>query len=106
MSSTFWEHFQNASYHNLGLIKCHPKVFEDHDVDIENECCGVCNSDAHTITGCYLPVTPPCVGHEVIGKVLRVGAKVKGSKPGDRVGVGAQVQSCIECKNCKSGLGL
>jgi len=93
----------SASRHLLTISQFSPKVFEDHDVDIENECCGVCNSDVHTITGCYLPVTPLCIGHEIIGKVLRVGSKVKGIKPGDRVGVGAQVQSCMKCKNCKSG---
>ncbi|TVY68871.1 NADP-dependent alcohol dehydrogenase [Lachnellula suecica] len=80
-----------------------PKIFEDHDVDIENECCGVCGSDVHTITGGWgkLPTAPICVGHEIIGKVLRVGSKVTVCKPGDRVGVGAQVQSCMKCKNCK-----
>jgi alcohol dehydrogenase (NADP+) len=49
-----------------------------------------------------LAVSPICVGHEIIGKVLRVGPKVKGFKPGDRVGVGAQVQSCMKCPQCKS----
>ena len=81
-----------------------PKVFEESDVDIESECCGVCGSDVHTITGGWgdLAVTPICVGHEIIGKVLRVGSNVKGIKPGDRVGVGAQVQSCMKCPQCKS----
>lgn len=84
--------------------KFFPKHFEDNDVDIENECCGVCGSDVHTITGGWgdLPCTPICVGHEIIGKVLRVGPKVKGIKAGDRVGVGAQVQSCMQCAQCKS----
>jgi len=81
-----------------------PKIFEEYDVDIENECCGVCGSDVHTITGGWgeLATSPICVGHEIIGKVLRVGPKVKSFKPGDRVGVGAQVQSCMKCPMCKS----
>ncbi|PVH73157.1 GroES-like protein [Cadophora sp. DSE1049] len=81
-----------------------PKVFEDYDVDIENECCGVCGSDVHTITGGWgeLATAPICVGHEIIGKVLRVGSQVKEFKAGDRVGVGAQVQSCMKCPQCKS----
>ncbi|KAM0135979.1 hypothetical protein ACHAO1_004808 [Botrytis cinerea] len=80
------------------------KKFEAHDVDIVNECCGVCGSDVHTITGGWgdLATTPLCVGHEIIGKVLRVGEKVTLVKPGDRVGVGAQVQSCMQCPQCKS----
>jgi threonine dehydrogenase-like Zn-dependent dehydrogenase len=87
--------------------KFQPKIFEDHDVDIVNECCGVCGSDVHTISGGWgeHATDPLCVGHEIIGKVLRVGSKVdqKRLKPGMRVGVGAQVQSCMQCENCKSG---
>ena len=45
---------------------------------------------------------PLCVGHEVIGKAVKVGDKVKTVKVGDRVGVGAQIQACLECKICKS----
>ena len=64
----------------------------------------VCGSDVHTITGGWgdLPTSPICVGHEIIGTVLRVGPKVKDIKVGDRVGVGAQIQSCMQCQNCKS----
>lgn len=44
---------------------------------------------------------PLCVGHEVVGKVEKVGASVKDFKVGDRAGVGAQVWSCIVCDLCK-----
>ena len=43
---------------------------------------------------------PLCVGHEVIGKAVKVGPKVTTIKVGDRVGVGAQIASCLECYNC------
>ncbi|CAD6586929.1 MAG: hypothetical protein ASARMPREDX12_002552 [Alectoria sarmentosa] len=80
-----------------------PKKFEDRDIDIKIECCGVCGSDVHTITGgwgeCPLPI---CVGHEVIGKAIKVGNKVTTVKVGDRVGVGAQIRACLECKLCKA----
>jgi len=81
-----------------------PKIFEDRDVDIVNECCGVCGSDVHTITGGWgeLPTSPICVGHEIIGRVLKVGKDVTTCKVGDRVGVGAQVQACMQCKVCES----
>jgi alcohol dehydrogenase (NADP+) len=44
---------------------------------------------------------PLTVGHEVVGKVLKVGDKVTMAKVGQRVGVGAQVWSCLECHQCK-----
>ena len=73
-------------------------------MDIVNECCGVCGSDVHTITGGWgdLSTKPLCVGHEIIGKVVSVGKKVTTCKVGDRVGVGAQVQACMQCKQCKT----
>lgn len=81
------------------------KKFEDHDVDIAIDACGVCASDVHTITGGWgeeIPL-PLCVGHEVIGKVVKVGSKVKNVKVGDRAGVGAQIGADLTCGNCKAG---
>lgn len=48
------------------------------------------------------PSLPLCVGHEIVGKAVKVGDKVTNVKVGDRVGVGAQIWACLECKNCKS----
>ncbi|KAI0122772.1 GroES-like protein [Daldinia grandis] len=80
-----------------------PKVFGDNDVDIKIECCGVCGSDVHTVTGGWGDApTPLCVGHEVVGKAVKVGSKVKDVKVGDRVGVGAQIWSCLKCVQCKN----
>lgn len=45
---------------------------------------------------------PICVGHEVVGRVVNVGSQVKTTKLGDRVGVGAQVWSCLQCDRCKN----
>lgn len=48
-----------------------------------------------------------CVGHEIVGKAVRVGSKVgKGIKVGDRVGVGAQADSCLkpDCEECSAGI--
>jgi len=80
------------------------KKFEDHDVDIAIDACGVCASDVHTINGGWgenIPL-PLCVGHEVIGKVIRVGSKVTKVKVGDRAGVGAQISADLTCEQCKS----
>lgn len=86
------------SKHELKL-----KTFEDHDIDVAIDACGVCGSDVHTITGGWgeHTITPLCVGHEVIGRAVKVGDKVKGVKVGDRVGVGAQVWSDLTCEACK-----
>ncbi|MFT3725790.1 MAG: NAD(P)-dependent alcohol dehydrogenase [Hyphomonadaceae bacterium] len=75
------------------------------DVQIDILFCGVCHSDLHTARnewgGTVYPVVP---GHEIIGRVGRVGANVKTFKQGDLVGVGCMVDSCRTCANCKEGL--
>ncbi|KAK5993905.1 NADP-dependent alcohol dehydrogenase VI [Cladobotryum mycophilum] len=80
-----------------------PKPFGDHDIDVQIDACGVCGSDVHTVTGGWGGFEGPlCVGHEVVGKAVKVGEHVKDIKEGDRVGVGAQVWSCLECDLCKN----
>lgn len=80
-----------------------PKPFGPHDIDVEIDCCGVCGSDVHSVTGGWGEFTGPlCVGHEVVGKAIRVGEHVKNISKGDRVGVGAQVWACLECDICKN----
>lgn len=87
------------------LTEFTPKRFEEHDVDVEIAACGVCGSDVHQANEGWgkNKVLPLVVGHEIIGKVVRVGSSVKGLAVGDRVGVGAQVWACLECDVCKSG---
>ncbi|KAH8694858.1 mannitol dehydrogenase [Talaromyces proteolyticus] len=83
-----------------------PKKWEEHDVDIEIICCGVCGSDIHTLASGWEPTLYPCVvGHEIVGKAVRVGKDVKNIKVGDRVGVGAQAGSCLKpsCADCSAG---
>jgi alcohol dehydrogenase (NADP+) len=43
------------------------------------------------------------VGHEIVGRVTRVGSLVKGFALGQRVGFGAQAGSCLSCSYCKAG---
>ncbi|CCE63691.1 hypothetical protein TPHA_0F02090 [Tetrapisispora phaffii CBS 4417] len=80
-----------------------PKKFDDRDVDIEIEACGVCGSDVHCAASHWGPVKDnQVVGHEIIGKVVKVGPKCNtGIKVGDRVGVGAQALACLDCNRCK-----
>jgi alcohol dehydrogenase (NADP+) len=76
-----------------------------HDVQIEILYCGVCHSDLHTVRSEWGGTTYPCVpGHEIIGRVVRVGAHVKEFKEGDTAGVGCMVDSCRTCENCKDDL--
>ncbi len=75
------------------------------DVEIKILYCGVCHSDIHTARnewgGTQYPVVP---GHEIVGKVTRVGNNVTKFKTGDTVGVGCFVDSCGRCDNCKDDL--
>ncbi|KIR56154.1 alcohol dehydrogenase (NADP+) [Cryptococcus gattii Ru294] len=91
------------NYLNFELKKYELEPLEDDRITVAVECCGVCGSDHHTISGGWGPFQTKFVvtGHEVIGKVVEVGSKVSEFKVGDRVGVGAQVGSCGKCKACK-----
>ena len=76
----------------------------DRDVHITIDFCGVCHSDIHFTRNEWGVTTYPCVpGHEIIGRVVKVGKDVKKFKEGQRVGVGCFVNSCGKCANCKSG---
>ncbi|KAK9452822.1 GroES-like protein [Dipodascopsis uninucleata] len=79
-----------------------PNEFRDYDVDVEIEACAICGSDIHTVKGNWGdPYTPIAVGHEIIGKIVKIGPKAKaGLKLGDRVGIGAQCDSCGQCSRC------
>jgi alcohol dehydrogenase (NADP+) len=76
-----------------------------HDVEIEITYCGICHSDLHAARnewgGSAYPIVP---GHEIVGRVIKVGEEVTKFKPGDLAGVGCIVDSCRECRYCQEGL--
>ena len=80
----------------------------DRDVRIEILFCGICHSDLHYVRDewhDFLPTVYPCVpGHEIVGRVTKVGSAVTKFKAGDLVGVGCLVDSDHTCPNCKEGL--
>ncbi|CRK21679.1 NADP-dependent alcohol dehydrogenase 7 like protein [Verticillium longisporum] len=83
-----------------------PKKWTEDDVDIQITHCGVCGSDIHTLRSGWGAATYPCcVGHEIVGKAVKVGANVKHIQLGDRVGVGAQARACLQadCPECSIG---
>ena len=77
------------------------------DVEIRILHCGVCHSDLHAVRNEWQSVMPtvyPCVpGHEIVGRVARVGRDVRKFREGDMAGVGCMVSSCRECAPCRDG---
>jgi alcohol dehydrogenase (NADP+) len=77
------------------------------DVQIDILFCGVCHSDLHTVRNeweAVMPTVYPCVpGHEIVGRVVKVGSQVKKFKEGDIAAVGCMVDSCRECASCLAG---
>jgi uncharacterized zinc-type alcohol dehydrogenase-like protein len=78
-----------------------------HDVHIEILYCGICHSDIHQArdewSGWGETIFPMVPGHEIVGRVSRVGAEVKRFKAGDLAGIGCFVDSCRVCESCKEG---
>lgn len=77
----------------------------ERDVQIEILYCGVCHSDLHTVRGEWGGTLYPSLpGHEIVGRVTRVGSGVQRFKADDLVGVGCMVDSCRTCRSCREGL--
>jgi alcohol dehydrogenase (NADP+) len=75
------------------------------DIEIEIMYCGVCHSDLHTARNDWGFTSYPSVpGHEIVGKVTRVGSEVTKLKAGDFAGVGCMVDSCRTCSSCAQDL--
>ncbi len=89
----------------LGLFRFDRSNLRDTDVAIDILHCGVCHSDLHNARNDWGNAVYPMVpGHEIIGRVLEVGAAVTRFKAGDAVGVGCMVDSCGGCASCAKGL--
>lgn len=75
------------------------------DVQIEILYSGICHSDVHQTHNDWGNSLYPMVpGHEIVGRVIKVGANVKKLKAGDLAGVGCMVDSCRDCSACNDGL--
>ncbi|KAJ4394756.1 hypothetical protein N0V93_003976 [Gnomoniopsis smithogilvyi] len=102
-------HDPSAIEGNMKWQEIKPKAWEETDVDIKITHCGMCGSDLHFLSNGWGATSwPLTVGHEIVGVAVRVGSEVKsGIKVGDRVGVGAQGDSCLsrngKCAECDIG---
>jgi len=76
----------------------------EYDVRVSVAMCGVCHTDIHAVDNYYGITKYPFVpGHEIVGYVSAVGSAVSGLKEGDRVGIGWQGRSCMQCEWCLKG---
>src|SRR6266699_3964977 len=92
----------------LASTKINRRDPTDRDVRIEILFCGICHSDLHSVRNEWsefmatnYPIVP---GHEIVGRVTKVGSAVTKYKPGDFAAVGCMVDSDGTCPQCKAGL--
>jgi uncharacterized zinc-type alcohol dehydrogenase-like protein len=92
----------------LALDSIQRREPNERDVQIEILFCGICHSDLHTARNEWssvMPTTYPCVpGHEIVGRVIKVGSDVKNFSPQDIVGVGCLVDSDQSCPACQANV--
>ncbi|KAL1603779.1 hypothetical protein SLS60_005369 [Paraconiothyrium brasiliense] len=102
-------HDSKSAQGNMRWEAFTPKPFAETDIDIKITHCGICGTDIHTLReGWGATHYPTCVGHEIVGHVVRRGSSPAAQRfqIGDRVGVGAQAASCLkdDCEECSSGM--
>jgi uncharacterized zinc-type alcohol dehydrogenase-like protein len=91
----------------LAAMEIKRREFQPKDVEFQILYCGICHSDLHQIKndfgGTMWPIVP---GHEIVGKVTRVGSEVSKFKVGDLAAVGCIVDSCGHCQHCEHDLEM
>jgi len=89
----------------LALMNFERREPGPHDVQIDIIYCGVCHSDIHTVKNEWQNAMYPVIpGHEIVGRVSKIGNEVKTFKIGDIAAVGCMVDSCRSCSSCKDHL--
>lgn len=98
----FVTHGPEARFEPFNFVR---RDVRPHDVLIEILYCGICHSDIHQAKNEWSNSMYPMVpGHEIVGRVTRVGDAVNKFKVGDIAGIGCFVDSCRECEPCKTGI--
>jgi len=88
----------------LELFSYEPPKLKDHEVRVSITHCGLCYSDIYAIDDHFgITAFPFVPGHEIVGHVSEVGSSVSELKKGDRVGIGWQGRSCMQCEWCLRG---
>ncbi len=88
----------------LKLVNIEIPEPKENELQIKILACGICHGDAVTKEGYFPGITYPRIpGHEVIGIITKLGSRVEGWKPGQRVGVGWHAGHCMKCKACRKG---
>jgi uncharacterized zinc-type alcohol dehydrogenase-like protein len=92
------------SYSRLKKYEFERDEAKAHEVEIEVLYCGVCHSDIHQVKNEWSNTVYPCVpGHEIVGRVTKIGPAVRKHAVGDLVGVGCMIDSCGGCEACAAG---
>ncbi|MFB5946583.1 NAD(P)-dependent alcohol dehydrogenase [Albibacterium profundi] len=90
---------------NLEQLNIDRREVTAKDVEIDILYCGVCHSDLHTARNeWHGTVYPNVPGHEIVGRITKVGNDVSKFKVGDLAAVGCMVDSCRDCEYCRDGL--
>lgn len=77
------------------------------EVEIKVSHCGICHSDLSMLNNDWgMTVYPFVGGHEAVGEIVAVGESVKGVKVGDKVGLGWNAETCMQCEQCLSGFQI
>src|SRR5579863_3556161 len=97
-----------SAHSKLGASTIERRDPTEHDVQMEILFCGICHSDIHQVLNEWdtvMPTVYPCTpGHEIVGRVTKVGSVVKKFKAGDLAAVGCMVDSDGTCPACKANL--
>lgn len=103
MADAMWAMQLDAPGEALLLVSRPMPRPESHDLLLEVRACGVCRTDLHVADGDLKGPKPIVPGHEVVGRVLALGAGVSEFRVGDRVGVPWLGRTCGICPYCRSG---
>ena len=94
-----------AAEADLKELNINRREVTEKDIEIEILYCGVCHSDLHTARNDWGFTSYPAVpGHEIVGKITKVGSNVTKFKVGDLAAVGCLVDSCRTCSSCAQDL--